>query len=86
VTVLKVSIDDANALGLPQWLRAIVLLVPSLTFAYAMWMLAKLLRLVAVGEVFSASASDHLRSFGVWLLITTLLQVLLGFVAKALYL
>jgi len=84
--LLKVSIDDANAAGLPTTLRATVVIVPALTFAYAMWQLAKLLKLAAAGEVFTAPAAVHLRSFGVWLLVTTLLQVSLGFIVKGLYL
>ena len=84
--LLKMSVDDPNAGDLPWALRAIVTVGPALTFAYAMWQLAKLLKLAAIGEVFSAPAAAHLRSFGVWLLVTTLLQVSLGFVVKGLYL
>ena len=84
--VLKISIDDANVSGLPWALRTVVTVVPALTFAYAMWQLAKLLKLAATGDVFSAPAAAYLRSFGVWLLVTTLLQVSLGFVVRAMYL
>jgi hypothetical protein len=84
--VFKISVDDSNASGLPWALRSIVTVGPALTFAYAMWQLAKLLKLAAIGEVFSAPAAAHLRSFGAWLLVTTVLQVSLGFVVKALYL
>jgi hypothetical protein len=84
--VLKISIDDSNVNGLPSPLRAVVTVVPALTFAYAMWQLAKLLKLAASGDVFSAPAAAYLRSFGVWLLVTTVLQVSLGFVVRAIYL
>jgi hypothetical protein len=84
--VLKVAVDDPNAGDLPLALRSVITVGPALTFAYAMWQLAKLLKLAAVGEVFSAPAATYLRSFSVWLLITTVLQVSLGFVVKGLYL
>lgn len=86
VGVLKLSTSEANLSGLSWPLRAIVTIVPALTFAYAMWQLSRLLRLTAAGEVFSSQAATYLRSFGVWLLVTTVLQVTLGLVVKALYL
>lgn len=86
IGILKISIEDTNLGGLPFGLRALLMMVPALTFAYSMWQLARLLKLAADGEVFSAPAAHYLRSFGVWLLITTLLHVFLGFVIKGLYL
>jgi hypothetical protein len=82
---LEISIEDESALDLPLPLRLIVTVTPALTFAYAMWQLAKLLKLAAAGEVFSAPAGTYLRRFGVWLLVTTVLQVALSFVVKGLY-
>jgi hypothetical protein len=83
---VRVAAKDPNLAGLSLPLRMLVTVVPALTFAYAMWQLAKLLKLASAGEVFSSPAAAYLRSFSVWLLVTTVLQVSLGFIVKGLYL
>src|SRR5690606_33834749 len=47
--MLTVSTDDMNASGLPLVLRVVVTVTPAVTFAYAMWQLARLLKLAAEG-------------------------------------
>jgi hypothetical protein len=58
----------------PLWLRALAIGASTAPLLYALWRLAALLRLAAHGAVFSAPAAAHLRSFGLWLLIATLVE------------
>jgi hypothetical protein len=60
--------------ALPAWLRLLAICTPAAALLYALWRLAALLKLIAAGQVFSAPAANHLRSFGVWLLTATLME------------
>jgi hypothetical protein len=60
--------------ALPPWLRVIAICMPAAALLYALWRLASLLALIGAGQVFSAPAANHLRSFGVWLLTATLME------------
>ena len=74
-----VSIEYTNY---PWYLRLLASLPADLALAYALARLAALLGYAARGEVFSAPAAQHLRSFGVWLLLATLGDLILPTAAQ----
>ena len=80
---LRADVSNQYA-NYPWYLRLLMFIPPALAMAYAMARLAALLTYAARGEVFSAPASGHLRGFGLWLLISTLSEVLLPVVAQGL--
>jgi hypothetical protein len=74
VLTAKVGTDLPADLSL--WLRALSISLAIVPLVYALLRLAALLGLAIRGEVFSAPAAAHLRSFGLWLLIATLARSL----------
>ena len=75
---LELRFDAINQyVSYPWYLRVLVIGVPAAAMAYALARLVLLLGHAARGQVFSAPASGHLRSFGLWLLLSTLADILL---------
>jgi hypothetical protein len=74
--LLTANIGTDLPADLPFWLRAASISLATVPLVYALLRLAALLGLAIRGEVFSAPAAAHLRSFGLWLLIATLAQSL----------
>jgi hypothetical protein len=74
--LLAAKVETSLPADLPFWLRALSISFATGPLVYALLRLAALLGLATRGEVFSAPASAHLRSFGLWLLIATLAQSL----------
>ena len=78
VSNLALQVDATNQYAsYPWYLRVLLFIPPALAMAYAMARLAALLGCAIRSQVFSAPASGHLRSFGVWLLISTLADIFL---------
>lgn len=84
--LVSFTLDATELAALPHWLAGIVSAIPALTFAYAMYQLAQLLKLAMRAQVFSAPAANYLRGFGLWLLVTTLAESLLPAAAQMLHL
>jgi len=75
---VELRLDVTNQyVSYPWYLRILVIGAPAVALAYALVRLALLLGHAARGQVFSAPASGHLRSFGLWLLMSTLADILL---------
>jgi hypothetical protein len=74
--VLTAKLETDLPPDMPFALRGLSVSLATAPLVYALLRLAALLGLATRGEVFSAPASAHLRSFGLWLLIATLAQSL----------
>jgi hypothetical protein len=75
--MLTTQFETDLPVDMPFVLRGLSTGLATAPLVYALLRLAALLGLATRGEVFSAPASAHLRSFGLWLLIATLAQSLI---------